>query len=103
MNNIATASPPRNINPENSTEAPAIVVGETALNSRDVLRVTLGEYEGRRTIDVRKFYRRGDGSLRPTPKGLTIEISRLPFLAETITAALDRARTDGLLPGRDRK
>jgi hypothetical protein len=97
MNTITTASPPRNSNPENSTDAP-IVVGETALNSRDVLRATLGEYEGRRTIDAREFYRRDDGSLRPTPKGLTLAVDRLPALAEMISAALDRARADGLLP-----
>jgi Transcriptional Coactivator p15 (PC4) len=98
MNNIATASPPRNSDPKNSTEAPAIVVGETALNLRDVLRVTLGEYEGRRTIDARKFYKREDGTLCPTPKGLTLALERLPALAEMVSAALDRARADGLLP-----
>ena len=98
MNTIATASPPRNSNPKPSTAAPTIVVGETALNSRDVLRVSLGEYEGRRTIDARKFYRRDDGSLCPTPKGLTLALDRLPALAEMVSAALDRARADGLLP-----
>jgi hypothetical protein len=98
MNNIPTAGIARNRNHENSTEAAPIVVGETALNSRDVLRVTLGEYEGRQTIDARKFYKRDDGTLCPTPKGLTLALDRLPALAEFITAALDRARADGLLP-----
>jgi hypothetical protein len=95
MNTIANAVPPRKINPDNP--AP-IVVDEAALNSRDVLRVTLGEYEGRRTIDCLKFYRREDGTLCPTPKGLTLALDRLPALAEYIAAALDRARADGLLP-----
>ena len=97
MNNITAESPPRNSNPIFTASGP-IVVGETALNSRDVLRATIDRYEGRVVVDVRKFYRRADGTLGPTKKGLTVEISRLPALAEMIAAALDRARADGTLP-----
>jgi hypothetical protein len=99
MNTIEATSVARNSNPKNSTEAAPIVVGELALNSRDMLRVTLGEYEGRRTVDCRKFYKTDDGTLRPSPKGITLAIDRLPALAEFIAAALDRARSEGLLPG----
>jgi hypothetical protein len=97
MNNITAASPPRNSNPSSTASGP-IVVGELTLNSRDVLRATIDRYEGHVVIDVRKFYRREDGTLGPTKKGLTVEISRLPALAEMIAAALERARTSGLLP-----
>jgi hypothetical protein len=83
MDNITAASPPRNSNPNPSASGP-IVIGELDLNSRDVF--------------VRKFYKRADGTLSATRKGLTVEIGRLPFLAETISAALDRAHADGLLP-----
>jgi hypothetical protein len=98
MDTIATAGVARNINPNLPAPKP-VVVGELALNSRDVLRVTLGEYEGRRTIDCRKFYKTDDGVLRPSPKGLTMAIDRLPALADFITDALNRARAEGLLPG----
>ena len=98
MNTIMTAGRARNNNPKPSTEVAPIVVGELALNSRDWLRVTLGSYEGRQTIDCRKFYKKDDGTLCSTPKGLTLALDRLPALAEMITAALDRARADGLLP-----
>ena len=72
MNTIMTAGRARNNNPKPSTEVAPIVVGELALNSRDWLRVTLGSYEGRQTIDCRKFYKKDDGTLCPTPKGLTL-------------------------------
>jgi hypothetical protein len=81
-----------------TTASALVVIGEESLNSRDVLRVALDEYEGRRVIDARKFYKREDGTLAPTRKGLTLSIDRLPALAELIAAALDRARRDGLLP-----
>jgi len=86
-----------NAAPQTATSA-LVVIGEETLNSRDVLRVALDEFEGRRVVDVRKFYKRQDDELRPTKKGLTVAIERLPALAALITTALDRARADGLLP-----
>jgi len=85
--------------PPTKTAATALVViGEENLNARDVLRVALDKYEGRQVVDARKFYRKEDGTLAPTRKGLTVEVSRLLALAEMIVAALERARADGLLP-----
>lgn len=84
--------------PTVTAASPLLVIGEESLNSRDVLRVAFDEYEGRRVVDCRKFYRKADGTLAPTRKGLTLSIDRLPALAELIAAALDRARADDLLP-----
>jgi hypothetical protein len=84
--------------PTQAARSALVVIGEETLNSRDVLRVALDEYEGRRVVDCRKFYKREDGTLKPTRKGLTLAVERLPALAALITAALDRARADGLLP-----
>jgi Transcriptional Coactivator p15 (PC4) len=100
--NTTTLSDSRNRETQKSQTKTAgsalVVIGEQPLNSRDVLRVAFDEYEGRRVIDARKFYKKEDGSLAPTRKGLTLSIDRLPALAELITAALARARADGLLP-----
>jgi Transcriptional Coactivator p15 (PC4) len=84
--------------PPTQAASALLVIGEESLNSRDTLRVAFDEFEGRRVIDIRKFYRRQDDELRPTKKGLTLAVERLPALAELIAAALDRARADGLLP-----
>ena len=84
--------------PTQAAASALLVIGEEVLNSRDTLRVAFDEFEGRRVIDIRKFYRRQDDELRPTKKGLTLAVERLPALAELIAAALDRARADGLLP-----
>jgi hypothetical protein len=80
-----------------------IIIGEAVLNSRDVLRVSIGSFQGRATIDARKFYLRDDGSLNPTPKGLTLALHRLPMLADLLNDALARARADRLLPDVERQ
>jgi hypothetical protein len=82
--------------PTVTAASPLLVIGEESLNSRDVLRVALDQYEGCNAVDARKFYKRE--TLKPTRKGLTLAVERLPALAALITAALDRARADGLLP-----
>jgi hypothetical protein len=101
MNNTIPAdSRNKETHPPSTAVSPStlLVIGEEFLNSRDVLRVALDQFKGRRTVDIRKHYKREDGTVAPTRKGLTLSIDRLPALAELITAALDRARADGLLP-----
>jgi hypothetical protein len=82
---------------------PTTIIGETVLNSRDVLRVSIGSFQGRATIDARKFYLRDDGSLNPASKGLTLALHRLPMLADLLNDALARARADRLLPDGERQ
>jgi hypothetical protein len=78
---------------------PATVVGLLQLNAKDRLRVALDQYGGRHIVDIRKWFEPGDGGeLRATPKGISLDISRLPALATMINDALVRARAEGLLP-----
>ena len=82
-----------------TTQSPATVVGLLQLNAKDRLRVALDEYGGRHIIDIRKWFEPADGGeLRATPKGISLDISRLPALASMVNDALERARADGLLP-----
>jgi hypothetical protein len=59
---------------------------------------TAGEFKGRRVVDVRKYYAVEGAGLKPTRKGLAIEVDRLPALAALVGAALNAARAQGLLP-----
>jgi hypothetical protein len=54
-------------------------------------------------INTKKFYLRDDGSLNPTPKGLTLALHRLPMLTELLNGAFARARADRLLPDGERQ
>ena len=75
-----------------------IVVAEIPKNSREVVRVTLGQYRGGRNINLWPFYRDGAGNLRPGKRGLIIGIRHLPALAAALAQALDAARENGRLP-----
>jgi hypothetical protein len=57
----------------------------------------LREYEGAVVIDVRKHYTAGDGTLKPTRKGIALTIRKLPDLAAAINKALRKARELGLI------
>lgn len=84
-------------------QSPVTVIGLLQLNTKDRLRVALDQYEGRRIIDIRKWFEPADGGeLRATSKGISLDISRLPALASMINEALQRARADGLLPEKER-
>lgn len=61
------------------------------------LRVSLSEYEGHPLINVRVYTTGSDGIDRPTPKGVSLGIRKLPELARALVKAEAEARRLGLL------
>ena len=63
----------------------------------DAVIVQLREFEGHVVADARVNFTDNEGRLRPTKKGLSIAIARLPDLAGAINKALSKARELGLI------
>jgi hypothetical protein len=61
--------------------------------------VQIKTYGDLRLIDVRKFYTAPDGTLAPTPKGVSLSLRKLPELASAVNKALSEARRLGLIEG----
>jgi hypothetical protein len=78
-------------------ENQSVLVGEFSANSREVARVTLDEYKGHKLVRVSKWWPDELGELRPGKGGIAVNVKHLPRLAELIAAALDQARTLGLI------
>ena len=76
------------------SERPALslIVYRIPKNEGWEVRVTLDEYLGNPTIDIRLF------GQYPTQKGVTFAIRRLPELARALADAEALAREMGLLP-----
>lgn len=76
----------------------SIMVHEFWANRRgEAVRVQIREYEGRRLIDLRRFFTGKDGKLRPSHKGIALSIKKLPDLAKGINKALSAAHDLGLI------
>jgi hypothetical protein len=90
-----------NDDPTNKPQAldDAIIVSEFWANRRgESVRIQIRTYEGRRVIDLRKFFTdKKTGKLLPTRKGLTLAVRRLPELAKGIKKAYAAASDLGLL------
>jgi hypothetical protein len=61
------------------------------------VHVTVSEYQGRALISVRIYATGTDGIDRPTPKGVSMAVDKLPQLARALAKAEARARALGLL------
>jgi hypothetical protein len=61
------------------------------------LHVSLSEYEGHALINVRIYATGTDGIDRPTTKGVSMSIRKLPELSSALTRAEAKARELGLL------
>jgi hypothetical protein len=61
----------------------------------EAIVISLATFEGRNLVDVRKHYTSREGKLLPTPKGLALQVLRLPVTA--LTKALGEARRLRLL------
>jgi hypothetical protein len=73
--------------------------GERQLNKRETLRLTLSEYRGQQTADVRRWLRPGGGKpAQSTKRGVTFLAEHLPDLRALVDEALHQARAQGLLP-----
>jgi hypothetical protein len=61
------------------------------------LHVSLSEYENHPLINVRIFSTGSDGIDRPTTKGISMHVRKLPELARALVLAETKARELGLL------
>jgi Transcriptional Coactivator p15 (PC4) len=64
-------------------------------------RVDLSEYEGHPLVNVRIWQTGSDGIDRPTVKGVSLGIRKLPELASALAKAETKARELGLLDDQD--
>jgi hypothetical protein len=76
-----------------------VIVAQFFKNRRkEIVRVTLAEYEGHPLVDVRQFFTdEKDGRVRATRKGIAMAVRRLPDLADAINKAMAKARELGLI------
>ena len=65
--------------------------------AHDAIVTELATYEGRNVVDVRQ-YAMHQGRLKPTHRGISIVVLRLPDLAKAVNKALKQARELGLIP-----
>ncbi|THD56020.1 MAG: hypothetical protein E8A46_04390 [Bradyrhizobium sp.] len=64
---------------------------------RDAIVVSLSTFEDRNLIGVRLHTTGTDGKMRPTAKGVSLVVLRLPELAAAVNRALAKARELGLI------
>jgi len=73
-----------------------IVIAEWQRNKREVIRVSLEEYQGRTIIDLRCWWYDDQRELNPGRSGLTLALKHLPTLASGLADASARAEALGL-------
>ena len=74
-----------------------LVIAEWRKNSRETVRVFFDMYNDRTVLHVRVFFENLDGSVKPTRKGITVDISQTSQIAEALALADETARKQGLL------
>jgi hypothetical protein len=85
--------------PASAPLAEPITVAKWWKNRRrnESVHVTLSEYEGRAIVSVRVYSTGTDGIDRPSPKGISMAVDKLPTLAQALVKAEAKARELGLI------
>ena len=73
------------------------MIAEWPVNRRECVRISLEQFKGVELINIRKWYRADDESIRPTRDGIALHVKHQPQLAEAIGKALKVAHERGLL------
>lgn len=68
---------------------------------RDAIVVSLSSYEGKTLAGIRLYTTGQDGCMRPTIKGVSVVVARLPELAAAVRKALSKAQALGLIDDQD--
>lgn len=78
-----------------------VTIAKISKNRRrtDAIHITLSSFEGHNLIGVRIHSTGTDGIDRPTPKGVSVSVRKLPELARALVKAEAEARRLGLLDG----
>lgn len=74
------------------------VVAKFEKNSREEVWISLGEYHGRKIINVRVHYRAEDGEWRPGKQGLAVGVDKYRDLAEAILQLGKKLQEHGFMP-----
>jgi hypothetical protein len=74
------------------------LIAEIEKNSREQLRITLGEFKGHRLINLRVWFLAEDGKMRPGNSGVAIKIDRLEALISALLRSRGEANELGWLP-----
>ena len=66
------------------------VIGEIELvPGGDAIVVSSGTFKGRAYVDIRRYYRRDDGSLAPTSKGVRVNPDDVETLIDLLKKSLE--------------
>ena len=74
------------------------IAHEWKVNSRERGRVVLDIYKDRHVIDVRRWFVDGDGNVKPTTKGLTLDTRHAPDLLHGLVEACTIGVRFGIVP-----
>src|SRR5437868_1578934 len=92
------------------TETPSKILAQFPKNSKEQVRICRSVLNGRQLIDIRVYWQDKDGTWKPSPKGIAMDIQKLPLLiaainqaVKEITSTPDIASDDGELLTEDEK
>lgn len=68
------------------------IIGEYQKNSRDLIRISLGDFKGRPICDIRIHYKAKSGEWLPTQKGITFATAFLPEILSALKAAEEQIK-----------
>jgi hypothetical protein len=74
-----------------------IVIATLPKNSREHVRVAVGEFKGHQLFSVRVWADKPDGTSVPTPKGITCGIGLLPGIIKALEEALDHVQKNEVM------
>jgi hypothetical protein len=82
-----------------SDQAQDTIIASIPKNSREELRVTLGEFKGHRLCQLRAWALRDGAESIPTKNGFGIQAAVIPKLREALAEAETEARRRGWIEG----
>jgi Transcriptional Coactivator p15 (PC4) len=82
---------------KHETNSLLVVVAEWPLNRQEVIRVRINKYCGRNIVDLRVWWRAGNGEYQPGTRGVSFDVCHIRQLATAFKRARVKAKRAGII------
>jgi len=62
----------------------AQIIADIDKNSREIIRIDISEFKGKELINIRIWYHDMDGTVKPTQKGVALDINQYQELKKAV-------------------
>lgn len=73
-----------------------MLIAEIEKNLKEVIRIEISEFKGKNYLNIRLWYMSEDGEYKPSPKGISLPVSKAENISEALKKSVEYIKENNL-------